>query len=166
MTAEQVPGLVLVVLVVALAWWGMRRGWQGRSRRQAYLPAPQVPPADPGQPLARAEGLYVGTVLAEQWLERVVAHGLGARAGATLTVFPSGLLLERDGAPALWVPDAALRACRRDTGLAGRVTETGGLVVWTWNLGDTVLDSGFRPRHAVDTDTLVSALDVVCQGVA
>lgn len=166
MTAEQLPGLLLIVVVVGLAWAGMRRGWLSRSRRQADLPAPPPPPPDPGPPLAEAEGVYVGTVLTEHWLERVVPHGLGARAGATLHVHASGLLLDRDGSPPLWVPAASLRSCRRDTGLAGRVTETGGLVVWTWTLGGTVLDSGFRPRYAADTDALVRAVDSLCQEVA
>ena len=165
MSAEQLPGLLLIVAVVGLAWAGMRRGWQSRSRRQADLPAPTSPPEDPGRPVAAAEGVYVGTVLAEHWLERVVPHGLGARAGATLTVHPSGLLLDRDGGPPLWVSAASLRTVRRDTGLAGRVTETGGLVVWTWTLGDTVLDSGFRPRYAADADTLVRAVDSLCRKV-
>ena len=166
MTAAQVPGLLLVLLVVGLAWAGMRRGWQSRSRRQADIPPPAPPPADPGPVRAQAEGLYVGSVLGDQWLERVVPHGLGSRAGASVTVHASGLLLERDGGPPVWVPADSLRACRRDTGLAGRVTETGGLVVWTWTLGDTVLDSGFRPRYAADADTLVRAVDSLCQEVA
>jgi hypothetical protein len=105
------------------------------------------------------EGLFVGTVLAEQWLDRVVAQGLGSRSGAALSVFDSGVLLDRDGRDPIWIRAGDLLGSRRDTGLAGKVTETGGLVVWTWRLGDRLLESGLRPRFAADVDELVRALD-------
>jgi MYXO-CTERM domain-containing protein len=163
-TTDQVPGLLTIVLLVGLAWAGMAWGWRRRARRQADLPPPASPPADPGPPAVSVEGLYVGTVLAEQWLERVVGHGLGARAGATLAVHPDGLRLDRDGSQPVWVPAADLEAVRRDTGLAGKVTETGGLVVWTWRLGADRLESGLRPRFASDADPLVAALQALVRG--
>jgi hypothetical protein len=95
-----------------------------------------------------------------------VPHQLGARAGADLTVHANGLLLERDGAAAVWIPRGDLMSARRDTGLAGKVTETGGLVVWTWRLGDHVLESGLRPRYAAQTAPLMSALESLTQEAA
>jgi hypothetical protein len=116
-----------------------------------------VPPTL-AEPSLAVEGLFVGTVLAQEWLERVVPYGLGNRAGATLQVHEAGVLLDRDGAEPLWVPADDLVAVRRDTGLAGKVTETGGLVVWTWRLGPALLESGLRPRYAAQTEPLVQAL--------
>jgi hypothetical protein len=163
--SERWPAVLLLVAVVGLAWALMAYGWRARGARQSDLPAPALPPADNGALLVRAEGLYVGSVIAGDWLDRVVPHGLGARANAAIAVHDDGLRLDRDGAPPLWVSSAQLSGVRRDTGLAGKVTETGGLVVWTWRLGDTVLESGLRPRYAADAEPLVQALQSMSQEV-
>ncbi len=158
MTADEVPGLITIVVLVGLAWAGMAWGWRQRRSRQSDLPVPAQPPGDLGMPVLSADGLFVGSVAADEWLERVVPHGLGSRAGATLHVHRDGLVLERDGGQPVWIPAPDLVAVRRDTGLAGKVTETGGLVVWTWQLGTALLESGLRPRYADQTDQLVRAL--------
>lgn len=163
--SERWPAVLLLVAVVALAWSGMVWGWRARAGRQAGLPAPARPPSDAGVVLARAEGLYVGSVMAGDWLDRVVSHGLGARARAVVTIHPDGLRLDRDGVSPLWVPSAQLSGVRRDTGLAGKVTETGGLVVWTWHLGQAALESGLRPRYAADAEPLVHAVQSLTQEV-
>ncbi len=161
MSADRWVPVLLLVAVVALAWAGMALGWRRRRARQSHLPAPLAPPADLAAPLVSADGLYVGSVSAGEWLDRVVPHGLGARAAATVHVFWSGLVLERDGSRPLWVPTTDLAGVRRDTGLAGKVTETGGLVVWTWRLGPGLLESGLRPRYAQDATRLVEAITQV-----
>lgn len=163
--SERWPAVLLLVGVILLAWAGMSWGWRRRGARQADLGAPAAPPATPGPTLARAEGLYIGSVVAGDWLDRVVAHGLGARADAELSVHRDGVLLDRDGAPPLWIPRADLLGVRRDTGLAGKVTETGGLLVWTWRLGETELESGIRPRYADDAAPLLRAIQSVTQEV-
>jgi hypothetical protein len=164
--SDRLPAVLLLVGVVALAWAGMAWGWRRRAGRQATLAPPAAPPADPGPRVASAEGLYVGSVTAGDWLDRVVPHGLGARAKADLVVHPDGIVLDRDGSPSVWTPRSDLLAVRRDTGLAGKVTETGGLVVWTWRLGDVVLESGLRPRYAAATDPLLSALQSLTREVS
>jgi hypothetical protein len=163
--SERWPAVVLLVTVVVLAWAGMSWGWRRRAARQDTVVAPSTPPVEPGAVLAGAEGLYVGSVLSGDWLDRVVPHSLGARANADLTAYAVGLLLTRDGAPDVWVPRADLRAVRRDTGLAGKVTETGGLVVWTWRLGDLELESGLRPRFATEAQPLIRAIESMTQEV-
>lgn len=161
--SERWQAVLLLVGVVVLAWAGMAWGWRRRGSRQASLASPGVPPVDRGSRRMSATGLYVGSVVAGQWLDRVVAHGLGARANAEVIVHDNGLLLERDGAEPIWVPRADLLAARRDTGMAGKVTETGGLVVWTWLLGDVELESGLRPRYADDATPLLRAIESVTQ---
>lgn len=163
--SERWPAVLLLVGVVVLAWAGMSWGWRRRAARQADVLTPASAPSAPGPVLATAEGLYVGSVVAGDWLDRVVPHGLGARANADLTAHSTGLLLARDGAPEVWVPRTDVRAVRRDTGLAGKVTETGGLVVWTWRLGEVELESGLRPRYATDAAPLMHAIESMTQEV-
>ncbi|TAK71155.1 MAG: hypothetical protein EPO13_01290 [Actinomycetota bacterium] len=152
--------LVLALLgVVGLALWAMRRGWVRRGRRQADVPAPAPPPARLSAPLVdRLDGLYVGTVRSGDWLDRIVAHGLGTRSAASLTVTAEGVLLDRAGGAELFVPATALRAVSLQRGIAGRVYEAHGVLVLTWSLGDLVLDTGFRARHTADHEAVAVAV--------
>jgi hypothetical protein len=164
--SDRLPAVLLLLGFVALAWAGMAWGWRRRAGRQSDLAAPTPPPAAPGDVLATAEGLYVGSVMQGDWLDRVVPYQLGARAAADVTVHTDGLLLERDGSPAVWIGRGDLLSARRDTGLAGKVTETGGLVVWTWRLGEQLVESGLRPRYTAQTAPLMSALASLAQEAA
>ena len=132
--------LALVLLVLA----GMWLGWRHRAQRQSYLPHLLAVPAELGAPTLSSSGLYVGTSFASSWQDRVVHEGLGARASGSATLYPAGLLIERDGAQPVFVPRADLIDVRLAPGLAGKVMGDGGLLVARWRLGDAELDTGFR----------------------
>ena len=156
------PHLLLALAVfvfVALGWFGMWRGWRRRVRRaHPDLPPPPQPPAvgERGTPVvAPVRGLYVGTVTAGNWLDRVAADGLSARATASLQVTELGALIDRDGAGPVWLPAAALRSARVDVALAGKVMGPAGLLVIGWRHGPYELESGFR---ADDRDTYARLL--------
>lgn len=143
--------VIIVLALICLGLWGMWRGWRGRALRQSGLPAP--PPVAPvGETLAGpVPGTYLASTTAGDWLDRVVVHGLGVRSRAELTVGTAGVLVEREGAPDLFVPADRLRAVRVDRGIAGAVYEQGGVVVLTWALDDgTEIDSGFRAERTND----------------
>ncbi|NUS12859.1 MAG: hypothetical protein HOY69_15900 [Streptomyces sp.] len=142
---DRIGWIVGLVLVIGLVYWLMRQGWQWRRALQGGLPAlPQAPEAA-GEPLLlHSEGRYHGSTTAGQWLDRIVAHGLGVRSRAALTLTAQGLDVERTGAPGFFVPAAALRGARLDKGIAGKVLTEGGLLVVTWEHGGTLIDSGFR----------------------
>ncbi|MCD0481194.1 hypothetical protein LO771_01890 [Streptacidiphilus sp. ASG 303] len=147
-----------LVLLVVLVYWLMRQGWNWRSTLQSDLPPLPEPPEDPGPVLLTATGRYHGTTRAGEWLERIVAHGLGARSLAELTLTERGLLARRPGAGDLWIPAGDLAGARTDSGIAGKVVPSGLLVV-TWRLGDTRLDSGFRADHPDQHPAWVAAID-------
>lgn len=144
--------------LVALAVWGMRRGWVHRQQRQADLlvrfpaPPPDVGPVRLG-PLP---GLYVGAVVAGDWQDRVAAQGLGLRAAGTLGVHDDGVLLTRRGSADVWVPRTELARARTDNALAGKVMTTAGLLVLTWRQDPTVA-SGPRPDPDAQRDTDAAA---------
>lgn len=148
--------LVLLGLVLALA----AHGWSGRRQRQAGIPAPPEVPEelDGRSPRWACSGQYVSTTRAGDWLDRVLVHGLGAKATGQAMVFDQGLVLVRDGAPDLWIPAESVQAVRRESGMAGKFVEKDGLVVTTWELGSLLVDTGFRTRDAADTPALVQAL--------
>ncbi len=165
---DRIGWIVGLLLFVALVYWLMRQGWQWRRTLQGGLPElPQAPEhadgdssADPaaaadaaglgGEPPLTMEGRYHGSTTAGQWLDRIVAHGLGVRSKAALTLTDDGLRVERTGAPGFFVPAAALRGARLDRAIAGKVLPEGGLLVVTWEHGGTLIDSGFRSDHAAE----------------
>lgn len=151
------PGLAMLA-VVAVAFVLLGIGWRNRLRRQADVEQLPEVPAAPGEPAAVAEGQYVATTTAGDWLDRIAVHGLGIRTNATLAVYPHGVLYERAGAPALYIPAAYLTGVRQDSGMTGKFVEKDGLLVLAWMLGAHELDTGFRTRRAADKDVLYQAL--------
>lgn len=156
--------LVLVLLCLAmlgLTLFGMRRGWRNRMARQAALPAPPALPSELGTEILRSGGLYVGTTYASSWQDRVVHAGLGLRAAAEAVLYRAGLVLERDGAEAIFIPRDAWLGARLAPGLAGKVMGDGGLLAVRWRLGDAHLDTAFRADDKTVYPAWVSAINAV-----
>lgn len=137
-----------LLALVAGVYWLMRRAWRERGRRQSDLPPPPAVPGDLGPAVLTAAGRYHGSTTAGQWLDRIVAHGLGARSRAELTWTAAGLAVVRPGARDFFVPAGRLRGARLDKAIAGKVLTEGGLLVITWEHGGRLLDSGFRADRA------------------
>ncbi|WP_238783420.1 PH-like domain-containing protein [Streptomyces monomycini] len=156
--AARIGWVVGLLLFVALLYWLMREGWKWRGTLQGDLPELPTAPEDAGEPRLTMTGRYHGSTTAGQWLDRVVARGLGTRSRAELTLTDAGLDVVRPGAQDFFVPAAALRGARLDKGIAGKVLPEGGLLVITWVLGDQELDSGFRSDRAAEHSAWVAAL--------
>ena len=155
---------LLVLAVVPLLWGLMYLGWRRRAGRQAGLPAPlEAPPdGDVGAlVVAPVAGTYVSTVSAGNWLDRVVAHGLGTRSAMELRAGTAGLWFVRTGVRCLFVPARDVVAVRRERGIAGKYTLEEGVVVVRWRLGEVELDTGFRPKLWSQAHGLVTALQVL-----
>ncbi|MFJ5224523.1 hypothetical protein [Streptomyces sp. NPDC088400] len=150
--AARIGWVVGLLLFIAFVYWLMRQGWKWRGSLQSGLPELPTAPEAPGEARLSLAGRYHGSTTAGQWLDRIVAHGLGARSKAELTLTDAGLEVVRPGANDFFIPAAQLREARLDKGIAGKVLAEGGLLIVTWQHGDTLLDSGFRSdRHAEHT---------------
>lgn len=144
---------VALVVVLALACWGMWRSW--RKRSEQALPVVTAPPdfrAD-----LQVRGRYVGTSPAEDWMQRVLANGMGAPGNAFANVGPAGILLTREGEPDIFIDAGEVTGAEIGRGVAAQVAEKDGLVLWSWNAGDAHLATGFRPEAPEDVVTLVRA---------
>jgi hypothetical protein len=151
------PGLAMLAIigvVFALIWIG----WRNRLRRQSDVEQLPSLPEAPGAPLLSAEGQYVASTTAGDWLDRIAVHGLGIRTNAVLSVYPHGVLFDRSGAPAVYVPAVDLTAVRQESGMAGKFVEKDGLLVVRWKLGTHELDTGFRTRRAAEKNALFESL--------
>ncbi|MFD4790105.1 hypothetical protein ACFWN1_24230 [Streptomyces sp. NPDC058459] len=157
--AARLGWLVGLALFVALVYWLMREGWKWRGTLQSDLPELPEVPDDPGPEKLTMNGRYHGSTTAGQWLDRIVAHGLGSRSRAELTLTDAGLVVERPGATDFLIPADALRGARLDKGIAGKVLTEGGLLVVTWAHGGKLIDSGFRSDRAAEHTTWVETLN-------
>ncbi|WP_431229272.1 hypothetical protein [Paenarthrobacter nicotinovorans] len=144
----------LIVAVLVMIWLG----WRNRLRRQAdveRLPAvpEQLTPAS-----IVADGQYVTTTTAGDWLDRIAAQGLGIRTNAELSIHAEGVLFDRSGAAPVFIPRRSLVDSREANGMAGKFVEKDGLLVISWRLGARELDTGFRSRHSADKKLLLEDL--------
>jgi len=143
-----------IVVIIGAVIRRMLGGWRNRALRQTGLLGefPALPDMLSPAIVAPTRGLYVGSTLAPDWLERIAVGDLGFRSKAVLTRYPEGILLERSGATPIWIPQDAIAAIRTERGLAGKVvpgrgkTETAtGILAIRWRLpSGTEIDTGFR----------------------
>ncbi|GGS03381.1 hypothetical protein GCM10010252_47630 [Streptomyces aureoverticillatus] len=157
--AARIGWVVGLLLFIALVYWLMRQGWKWRGTLQGDLPELAGAPSDPGPAKLEMTGRYHGSTTAGQWLDRIVAHGLGTRSRVELTLTDAGLDVVRPGARDFFIPKEALREARLDKGIAGKVLAEGGLLIVTWAHGDKLLDSGFRSDHAAEQAEWVETLN-------
>ncbi|GAA2519717.1 hypothetical protein [Streptomyces gobitricini] len=150
-----------LLLFIALVYWLMRQGWKWRGSLQSGLPDLPAAPDAPGAARLTMSGRYHGSTTAGQWLDRIVAHGLGTRSRVELTLTDAGLDVVRPGARDFFVPAGRLRGARLDKGIAGKVLAEGGLLVVTWEHGDTLIDSGFRSDRAAEHTTWADTLNTM-----
>jgi len=138
-----VPVAILFGLLL-LAYLGMWRGWKRRGRKHDLPPLVETP-AVSDLPEARLQSgaRYFGTTTSGDWLDRVVARGLGPRSTCRLSLSDEGLDVIRM-AGSFRIPASALRGARHDKGIAGKVVPPHGVLVVTWQHGDLQLDTGFR----------------------
>ncbi|WP_405896829.1 hypothetical protein OG242_04020 [Streptomyces sp. NBC_00727] len=159
--SARISWVIGLVVLVVFVYWLMRQGWKWRGNLQSDLPAPATVPdgyAD-GEKLLTLSGRYHASTTAGQWLDRIVAHGLGTRSRVELTLTADGLDVVRPGAADFFVPAADLRGARTERALAGKVLPEGGLLVITWALGDQLIDSGFRSDHSAEHPAWVDAVN-------
>ncbi len=145
----------VIVVIIGVLIRRMLGGWKRRAQRQVELigELPPMPDLLSSATIAPTRGLYVGSTLASQWLERIAAGDLGFRAKAVLTRYPEGILLERSGATPIWIPQDAITAIRTERALAGKVIPGGrgksesptGILAIRWRLpSGAEIDTGFR----------------------
>ncbi|MGW1189840.1 PH-like domain-containing protein [Streptomyces sp. NPDC002559] len=159
--SARISWVVGLLVLIAFVYWLMRQGWKWRGSLQSGLPELATTPegfGDGEQPLTLT-GRYHASTTAGQWLDRIVAHGLGTRSRVELALTDRGLDVRRPGAADFFVPAAALRGARLDKGIAGKVLPEGGLLIITWAHGDKLIDSGFRSDRSAEHPAWVEAIE-------
>ncbi|MEO6530596.1 MAG: hypothetical protein ABIN10_05055 [Specibacter sp.] len=146
--------LLIIVVAFALMWWG----WRNKLKRQGSVGELPAVPAGLGAALISVPGQYVVTTSAGDWLDRLAVHGLGIRTPAVVHVYSTAVVVERKGAPSLFIDAAELTGVGTKAGMAGKFVEKDGLVVVSWRLAGTEVDTGFRTAEAGAKRPLLDAL--------
>lgn len=163
--------LAILVVVCALLWFG----WRNRKRRQSHVYAPTEVPDEllEAEPEAAAEGMVIGTVKAEDYLDRIAVHELGLRTEGRIEVHwaptsernqdleqpaPHGVAIFRAGARNWFIPAQQIQHAGTHHGMIGKFVERDGVIMIGWELGGTQVATGFRPRHAAEGRALLAAL--------
>jgi hypothetical protein len=151
------------VLLAAVLYGLMLKGWRSRQRRQADLPEPPVATGDARGVLWPVPGLFVGTTSADDWLDRIAVHRLSDRSTGELLVAEDGVHVSRDGLPELYLPFGSIEQVSIEQSLAGKVV-SGGMLVLNWRLGSRSLATAFRATdhsaHARLRDAITALLPV------
>lgn len=144
----------VVCAVFALFWFG----WRRRVGEQSSIPVPQRPVEGVGLLGEPVPGSYVATTTAGDPLDRIAAHGLGLRTDADLVLTEDGIVLDRAGTGDILLPWTDVESVRAGQGMIGKFVEPEGLIIITWRLGDTRVDTGFRTRAAADRTSTIDSI--------
>lgn len=162
---DRLWGAAVAVLLIAVVFVLMWRGWQRRVRRDATgVTIAQDAAADFGDILGTWKGLYVSTSERLNVLERIAAPGLAFRAQARIVLAERGLVFDLRGEQPTLIPLANLDGVTTTNLTIDKVVERGGLTVVDWRLegadGPRDVSSFFRLSTA-ERDTLIASLQNV-----
>jgi hypothetical protein len=137
-------GALAVVAAGAVAAWLVL----GAIRRTALRQQGGLPPlpgcAPAAAPVLRVAGArYLGTTYAPSPLRRFSGYGLLGRGVVDLVADLAGLRVESGAAGSWCVPTGNLRGVTVTSGHAGKMVYAERVLVVDWQLGTTVLRSGF-----------------------
>ena len=135
----------LAALCIAVAGL-LYLGWKRRAGRQSgFVELPPVPVARGAELAPALDGVYVSTTSAGHWQDRIVVQTLGRRAKASTHLYAAGVLVDRVAESPIWIPKGALVSIGTAPGVAGKVMGLpDGILLITWNWGDTPVDTGVR----------------------
>jgi hypothetical protein len=102
----------------------------------------------------------VATSVRGEPLNRVTAHGLGARGFGKITVSNDGVLIERTGERAIGIPFAQLDGVSRSSAAIDRAVEKDGLIQLDWHQNDFALSTYLR---ATSNDTRKNLYDYLSE---
>lgn len=148
---------LIVIAVILLSVYGMARGWRKKFRANLAPISTEVP-AGANQISPKVAARFAGTTTAGNWLDRITNQELGTPRGIELQVFDQGVFLTDDDEFKLWISKTQISKVATGQGIAGDVVEKSGMLIFTWQLGETLVDTGVRVSRHSDHELIVMAL--------
>ena len=149
---------LLVIAVILLSVYGMLRGWR-KKNRTGLAPIQTAVPSGANAITPKVAARFAGTTSAGNWLDRITNDELGTPRGIDFQVFDQGIFFTDSQDFNLWVNKDQISKVRTDRGIAGDVVEKDGMLIFTWQLGETLLDTGVRVSRHADHELIVMALN-------
>ena len=141
---KQIMAIVSLSLFLILAGLAIR-AWKKRAAEQSTEFSAPLEALDYfGELLAQAKGLYVATTRGENHLERINAHGLGARGICQVLIFTEGMLIVRNGERPLAINRASLTTVDFTQVTIDKAVEPDGLVSVSWKQDGVSLATQLR----------------------
>jgi hypothetical protein len=141
------------------------RAWKNRVKRQDSLfQPPLLKLASNGVLLAETESFYVATTFADNFLERVAAHGLGVRGFSRIQVFSEGVLINRVGERALAIAKQDLISVSFSQVAIDKAVESDGLLVLGWRAGEASLATHLRIKDSLARNQIFTRLSNLVPG--
>ncbi|AWB95633.1 hypothetical protein DCE93_08125 [Agromyces badenianii] len=159
-------GIVVAVVIVAIAGWLMYRSWKRRTVRDESLGSYPLP-TDHDAPTLETEVLYVATTPMGEPLERLAVSGLAFRGSARIEVLPEGVVLRIAGESTTFIPVDRLVGAELASYAIDRGVEPEGLIALTWIADErgaadqarARVDSYVRARYPGDSARIVQAVN-------
>lgn len=149
---------LVVIAIILLSVYGMFRGW--RKKFKANLaPIQNDIPAGANAISPKVAARFAGTTTANNWLDRITNYELGTPRGIDFQVFDQGIYFTDTQEFKLWISKEQISQVRTGRGIAGDVVEKDGMLIFTWQLGETLLDTGVRVSRHADHELIVTALN-------
>ena len=98
------------------------------------------------------ECLYVSTVHADNPLRRLLAHGMGPRGKAEVSVSPDGVSICRKGERNFLIPKSQILGLEKSTATIDRAVEPGGLASILWVHSGLQLATNLRFQSRADRE--------------
>jgi len=151
----------LVAVLVAFLAAAAFRAWRTKSNQQ--LAGFSAPESELTQTQISRFGKvqYVSTVITDEPLNRISAHGLGFRGWASLSVSREGLVVERKGERNLAIPNRCVVGVQLDSATIDRAVEQDGLIRVDWNHDSTALSTFLRANTGAQKLEIFEALEAM-----
>lgn len=133
----------LMILVLLVAFYSIRKAWLRKAKQQNEIPAPSEVPAN-FESENNFVGRYLASTEAKDWLARIVVHGLGSPSRAEFGVGKLGIRIIFNKTREIFIPKSSIIEIRADRAIAGRAFEKDGIAVVVWKLGEAEIATGFR----------------------
>ena len=128
-----VSAVLLIALLVGI-------GYRNKRLRESLQIAPPIEAVD----CNGASCLYVSTVFSESPLKRMLAHGMGPRGRAMVSITSEGVSVCRKGERGFLIPKSAVVGVEKSTATIDRAVEPGGLTSVAWNHDGQMLVTNLR----------------------
>jgi len=154
--AVLVTALIAFLVIVAF------RAWRARATQQENIfssPLEWLEHPSGGRQWTAVQ--YVATTVAGEPLNRVTAHGLGARGFGKVTISVDGILIERNGERSIGIKASQVTGALGSNIAIDRAVEPEGLIQINWHQDGFDLNTFIRARNNQDRKQMFEQLELL-----